>query len=53
MRSKHPGFELTIDDDGWSEWPLWVLMSELGQYCQLGEEPPFNTEILIGFMEIE
>lgn len=33
------------DENGWSKWQLWVLMSELGQYCCAGGNQPFETEI--------
>lgn len=35
------------DADGWSEWQLWCLMSEIGPHISLGFNPPFETEIEI------
>jgi hypothetical protein len=35
------------DDDGWSKWQLWELMSVFGDYVSLGREVPFDTEIII------
>jgi len=38
------------DDDGWSEWQLWVLMEQLGQYCHNGtgmDYHPFLSNIYI------
>jgi hypothetical protein len=37
------------DKDGWSEWQLWGLMSNFGQYLYNGCELPF--EINIEFFE--
>lgn len=33
------------DENGWSEWQLWVLMEELGRHLRLGGETPFETTI--------
>ena len=33
------------DCNGWSEWQLHALMSELGHLCHLGQPIPFETEI--------
>lgn len=36
------------DEDGWSEWQLWVLMEQLGPHCHIGcDEPPFELVIRI------
>jgi len=36
------------DEDGWSEWQLWVLMEKLGKYCHIGMvQEPFETVIEI------
>lgn len=42
---RHP-FRLDIDQDGYSKFQLWDLMSRLGQYCQMGVEQPFETEVV-------
>lgn len=47
---KDLGIEFTIpkeDEDGYSEWQLWKLMSILGKYCYNGCNPPFETTIRI------
>jgi len=33
------------DEGGWSSWPLWALMQEVGPMISMGNEPPFATEI--------
>ena len=33
------------DEDGWSKWQLWDLMSEFGKYISLGGRVPFETTI--------
>ena len=33
------------DEDGWSKWQLWDLMSEFGQHISLGGRVPFETTI--------
>lgn len=33
------------DEDGWSEWQLWVLMQEFGKHLENGCNIPFETEI--------
>jgi hypothetical protein len=35
------------DEDGWSEWQLWVVMETFGPYIHLGREVPFETTIEI------
>ena len=35
------------DEDGWSKWQLWCLMSELGHECRNGGKVPFETGIRI------
>lgn len=32
------------DENGWSTWQLWVLMSEFGPHIIMSR-PPFETEI--------
>lgn len=36
-----------VDDNGYSKFQLHDLMFRLGHLCQLGFEPPFDTDILI------
>ena len=36
---------VTEDEDGWSEWQLWILMSHFGVHTGLGFDPCFETEI--------
>lgn len=38
----HPPKE---DAEGWSEWQLWHLMQEFGQYTSMGQLPCFETVI--------
>jgi hypothetical protein len=33
------------DEDGWSEWQLWVAMNVFGSYLGNGLEIPFETTI--------
>jgi len=35
------------DQEGYTEYQLWVLMSEFGQKLWNGCNPPFETEILL------
>ena len=35
------------DDEGWSTWQMWDLMSTLGQHWYMGSIPPFETVIII------
>lgn len=35
------------DENGYSTWQLWLLMKNLGKYCNVGAELPFETDILI------
>lgn len=35
------------DDDGWSEWQAWEIMSEFGEYLYAGGVSPFGGEIEI------
>jgi len=35
------------DEDGYTSFQMWSLMQHLGHLCQLGCEPPFETEILL------
>lgn len=37
----------TTDEDGFSRWQLWVLMSTFGEHISMAIEPPFETEIII------
>ncbi len=36
---------LEPDKDGYVTAQLWVVMQELGEYCQMGSNLPFETEI--------
>jgi hypothetical protein len=31
--------------EGWHRAQLWDLMSELGEHCYMGPQPPFNSNI--------
>lgn len=33
------------DEEGWSRWQLWVLMSDLGGAMRMGADNPFCTQI--------
>lgn len=39
--------EPTVDEDGYSLWQLWVLMSTFGHMMINGGDVPFETEIII------
>ena len=46
--SKEHKYEAPKEDaEGWSEWQLWHLMNEFGEYLYNGCEMPFETEIEI------
>lgn len=40
-------FDLKLDSEGYYETQLWSLMSDLGQYCIMGRELPFETNIIL------
>jgi len=33
------------DEDGWSTWQLWYLMSKLGKYIYMGNHNVIETDI--------
>ena len=33
------------DEQGFSIWQMWCLMSEFGEHISLGQEEPFSMEI--------
>jgi hypothetical protein len=35
-----------VDKEGYSEFQLWVLMSQLGHLCHNGLDQPFETELV-------
>ena len=35
------------DEDGWSKWQLWELMSSFGEHIYNGCRPPFELNIRI------
>ena len=35
------------DEDGWSEWQLWCLFQEFGEYVSMVKENPFDLNIRI------
>ena len=41
------------DEEGWSTWQLHVLMEELGKYCHIGNNPPFETNIKINTADLK
>lgn len=47
INTKPEYVETVEDDDGWSKWQMWVLMSELGGECLSGLNLPFETAIRI------
>ena len=47
LLDKYPYEPHKEDEDGYVEFQLWSLMYQLGKYCILGCEPPFDTVILI------
>ena len=42
-----PFTEPLVDEDGYSKFQLWCLMSNLGHKCGMGHELPFETNIII------
>lgn len=40
-----PPVPLSEDDDGWSEWQLWLLMKTFGPHARVGCEPAFEAQI--------
>ena len=47
MLDKFPYQPPKEDEDGYVKFQLWSLMYQLGKYCGLGREMPFDTVILI------
>ena len=47
MLDKYPYKPHEEDEDGYVKFQLWSLMYQLGKYCGLGREIPFDTVILI------
>jgi hypothetical protein len=47
MLDKYPYEPPKEDEDGYVKFQLWSLMYQLGKYCGLGREIPFDTVILI------
>jgi len=47
MLDKFPYKPPEEDEDGYVKFQLWSLMDELGKYCGLCREMPFDTVILI------
>ena len=43
----HPYTPHKEDENGYVEFQLWSLIYQLGKYCILGCEPPFDIVILI------
>ena len=43
----HPYKPPEVDEQGYTNFHLWVLMNKLGKYCWIGREMPFETIILI------
>jgi hypothetical protein len=43
----HPYEPPKEDENGYVKFQLWFLMYQLGKYCGLGRETPFDTVILI------
>lgn len=39
-------FKISIDDDGYSNFQIWQLMSTFGEYMNLGYEPPFKSDMI-------
>lgn len=35
------------DEEGWSKWQMWVLMSFLGKYFAIGCDLPFEMDVKI------
>jgi hypothetical protein len=40
-------FQLKIDDEGYTTYQLWDLMSTFGEVLTMGFEVPFETNIII------
>lgn len=41
-------YPYTVDEDGWSEFQLWVLMDIFGRHCFCGSvKLPFETEMKV------
>ena len=43
--------EPPVDAGGWTEFQLWVLMSEFGQHMTWGGRLPFETTVDITFAD--
>lgn len=35
------------DENGWSEWQMWILINTFGEHVSVCKEPPFETNIEI------
>lgn len=40
-------FELKVDEEGYTKFPLWELMNIFGHVMVMGLETPFETDIII------
>ena len=40
-------FELRLDEDGYYSTQIWMLMSKFGHAMRMGNENPFNLEVII------
>ncbi|WEZ09567.1 hypothetical protein P5663_06900 [Priestia flexa] len=40
-------FKLKIDDDGYSSFQIWELMSTFGEYMYMSSELPFKADMVI------
>jgi len=39
--------EPDVDEDGYSKFQMWDLISTFGHMISMSSEPPFNTDILV------
>ena len=44
-------YPIEEDASGYSEWQLWCLMREFGEYMQMGFKLPIETQIEIPIQE--
>ena len=44
-----PARKIVEDADGWSRWQLWVLMQIFGKHVSMGQNNPFEMNIMIDY----
>jgi hypothetical protein len=45
LKEKYPYIPPEEDDDGWSQWQMWVVIQDFGGVTHIGFDPPFMTAV--------